>query len=104
MSELSDLHSAAMDLASRAMIARQSEDHTMALVLFRQAFEKEKQAALSYLSNQSSEPSRSVLLRSAASLALECREYREAERLIGAALAGNPPLELLEELREIYEA
>jgi hypothetical protein len=47
------------------------------------------------------EPTRSVLHRSAAALALECSELREAERLIGRALAGNPPEEIANELRDL---
>jgi hypothetical protein len=36
-------------------------------------------------------------------LALQCQEYREAERLIATALSGNPPVEIAEELRELLE-
>ena len=46
---------------------------------------------------------RSVLHRSAASLALECGALREAERLIAAALSGDPPDEIAEELRDLLE-
>jgi hypothetical protein len=49
------------------------------------------------------EPSRSVLYRSAASLAMECGETREAEKLISIALIGNPPYEIAEELRNLLE-
>ncbi|HEX5271222.1 MAG TPA: hypothetical protein VFW33_12065, partial [Gemmataceae bacterium] len=52
-------------------------------------------------SDPSLEPTRSVLHRSAASLALECGEYREAERLIATALAGSPPETIAEELRDL---
>ena len=41
--------------------------------------------------------------RSAASLALQCQQFREAERLIATALSGNPPVEIAEELRELLE-
>jgi hypothetical protein len=47
------------------------------------------------------EPTHSVLHRSAAVLALECSELREAERLIGRALAGNPPVDIANELRDL---
>lgn len=47
------------------------------------------------------EPSRSVLYRSAASLALKCDEWREAERLACAGLAGTPPQEIADELRDV---
>ncbi|WP_277883666.1 hypothetical protein [Nostoc sp. FACHB-133] len=36
----------------------------------------------------------SVLHRGAATLAVECSELREAEKLIGRALAGNPPSDI----------
>lgn len=47
------------------------------------------------------EPSRSVLYRSAASMAISCEEYRHAEKLIATALMGNPPEEIAEELRDL---
>ena len=49
------------------------------------------------------EPSRSVLHRSAAALALDLKEWRIAEQLACAALAGNPPDEIATELRDILE-
>jgi hypothetical protein len=42
-----------------------------------------------------------VLHRSAASLAVDCLQLREAERLIGRALAGNPPPDIDDELRDL---
>jgi len=41
------------------------------------------------------------LFRSAAQLAFNCGKIREAERLISAALAGDPPLEILQQLRAL---
>ena len=49
------------------------------------------------------EPTRSVLLRSAASLALDCGEVRQSERLIAQGLVGNPPEEIANELRDLLE-
>ncbi len=49
------------------------------------------------------EPTRSILFRSAASLAVESGEALEAERLIGVALAGYAHEEIREELRDLYE-
>ena len=60
----------------------------------------EKQAA----EQSQTEPTRSVLYRSAATLALDCGEYREAERLVAAALAGTPPEAIANELREVLDA
>ncbi|MEC4818413.1 MAG: hypothetical protein SAK29_34850 [Scytonema sp. PMC 1069.18] len=47
------------------------------------------------------EPTRAVQGRSAATLAIECLELREAEKLIGRALAGNPPDDIANELRDL---
>ncbi|MFM9965785.1 MAG: hypothetical protein ACKV2Q_31780 [Planctomycetaceae bacterium] len=91
----------AMDFADRAEAAQRRKAHEEAAQLFRQAFDCERAAAVLFVNDFDAEPTRSVLLRSAASLALECREYREAERLIAAALWGNPPVELYDELRSL---
>jgi hypothetical protein len=69
----------------------------------RQAFEQERQAAQLSAAQLDLEPTRSVLHRSSAALALECGALREAERLIAAALSGNPPEEIAEELRDLLE-
>jgi hypothetical protein len=68
----------------------------------RQAFEQETQAAVLIASTLDAEPTRSVLHRSAASLAIECGELQVAERLIATALSGNPPLEIAEELKDLF--
>ncbi len=92
-----------MDLAEQATISRFQEDLAEADRLTRAAFEKERDAALSIAGQLDFEPSRSVLLRSAATLALECHELREAERLASQALVGEPPSEIALELREILQ-
>jgi hypothetical protein len=92
-----------MALASEAFQADLHARYSAAESLFRQAFDLERQAAKAVADDHGAEPSRSVLLRSAASLALDCREFREAERLIAIALSGDPPMELGEELRDLLE-
>lgn len=47
------------------------------------------------------EPTRSVLHRSAASLALECGDREAARRLAERGLTGKPPEEIAEELRDV---
>jgi hypothetical protein len=49
------------------------------------------------------EPTRSVLFRSAATLALRCGELREAEKLASIGLSGHPPDEIADELREVWD-
>ena len=69
--------------------------------LAREALRSEAAAAELVRDNLAAEPTRAVLYRSAASLAIDCGEYREAERLIATALAGNPPEEIAQELRDL---
>jgi len=100
--EINALHSQAMDAAGRAFHADIHGDYATAETLFREAFELERRAAMLLVDTQT-EPTRSVLLRSAASLALDCHEFREAERLIAVGLAGNPPAPISDELRDLLE-
>lgn len=103
MSELKALHRQAMDFAEMAEMAKLRGDSERATDLFRQAFEYERDAAGSVTADASAEPTRSILYRSAASLALDYGDLREAERLIAIALIGNPPEEIAEELRDLLE-
>ena len=91
MNELDRLHQEAMELVDRAILCRRQGKLEAAIELLNAAFIQEKTAAadLSALDLEL-EPSRSVLHRSAASLAIECHEFRSAEKLIGLALSGNP--------------
>jgi hypothetical protein len=103
MSVIREQHRQAIELAERAFEARRLGDCSEAEALFRQAFECERSAAEAVVADLAAEPTRSVLLRSAATLALDCHEYREAERLIAVALSGNLPEEIAEELRDLWE-
>jgi hypothetical protein len=101
MKNLESLHREAMDLVAQAILARQRGDAEAVLTLSKAAFAKERSAADLVADQFDLEPTRSVLHRSAAVLALECRELREAERLIGRALAGYPPTDIANELRDL---
>ena len=103
MSSTRDLHNQAMDLAETANAACREGHLQQAERLFEQAFVFEQEAALRLASNTNAEPTRSVLHRSAATLALNCNRLRDAERLIAVALAGDPPEEIAEELRDLLE-
>lgn len=92
-----------MAVADEAFIARHRGDSKLAKTLTRRAFELEVAAAELVREDLSAEPTRSILYRSAASLAMEIGELREAERLIAIALTGNPPQEIAEELRELLD-
>lgn len=100
MNRLDDMHQQAMELAEQAFVARRHDDLTVAHSLAHRAYLLERQAA----EQAQTEPTRSVLHRSAATLALHCGEYRAAEQLVAAALTGNPPEPIAIELREVLEA
>jgi hypothetical protein len=101
-SRINQLHQAAMDLAEAAVLAKLRGDLAEHQGLLRQALDAETQAA-ALLSNQwMAEPTRSVLHRSAASLALQCDERAVAEQLVVTALMGSPPPEVAEELRDLF--
>jgi hypothetical protein len=102
MSQIQTLHQQAMDLAEAAAVARLRGESEQAEQFTRQAFEQEAQAANLTASVLDAEPTRSVLHRSAASLAIECGELRAAERLIATALSGSPPPEIAEELKDLF--
>ena len=103
MTKSQQLHTEAMKIAEEAFQAQQAGNATKYLHLAKKAYEKEKEAAWLLFSNFEAEPTRSVLFRSAAWLAFNCGKMREAEQLISAALAGNPPLEIIKELRDLYK-
>lgn len=97
------LHRRAIELADEATIALQGGDHDSFIELTQSALESEAAAARLLDDALDFEPTRSVLYRSAASFALELGDYRQAEQLVGAALAGEPPEEIANELRDLLE-
>src|SRR5205809_161203 len=103
MKSAGEYHDRAMELADRALAARRQRDSEQASAWFREALTLEQRAAGLVAPDLALEPTRSVLHRSAAALAIECGELREAERLIAAALAGYPPDEIAEELRDLWQ-
>lgn len=103
MNEMKDLHRVAMERADLAVNAKRQGETAAAQRYFQEAVELESKAALMLADDMLAEPTRSVLFRSAASLALDCGRYQEAERLTGMGLAGNPPNAIAVELRVLIE-
>lgn len=101
MSQVRELHRKAMSLLDEANVARMHGDEEQARELLRRAFETEKQAAEQLADSYEHEPTRSILFRSAALLALDCGDYDGAERLAEAGLAGHPPDALAIQLHDI---
>ncbi len=101
--DLKTTHAFAMELASKADLAKIEGNDEMYGAYIGWAFKFEKSAAESVRDQEDFEPTRSVLFRSAASLALESGNTGEAIRLAKSGLAGNPPDIVKEELKEILE-
>ena len=101
MSQIKDLHHEAMRLVDQASDLRRKGEEQEAGARLREALAQERRAAELAAPDLALEPTRSVLHRSAATLAWQCGEYREAERLITTALSGTPPETIAEELRDL---
>ena len=101
MSLINPSHTKAMDLAEEAVLARLAREQEKFERLSRDALRHEI-AAIKELTEHT-EPLFSMLHRSAATLALDCGELRQAEKLIAAALAQEPPEFLAAELRDLLE-
>lgn len=97
-----ELHAIAMDFTEKAIASQKLGEHSQASEYYLDAYNHEKLAAEKLIPT-SLEPTRSILLRSAATLALDCKLNREAEKLIAIALAGEPPPELADDLRDLFE-
>lgn len=102
MSQIQKLHLQAMDLAELAVTTKLKGNLEQADRLLRKAFERESDAATLMAGNLDAEPTRSILHRSAASLAIDCGDFAAADRLIATALSGNPPQEIAEELKDLF--
>ena len=102
MTQVNVLHREAMDLAELSQVAKLRGEVEQSNHLLRQAFVQESIAASLIANHWETEPTRSVLHRSAASLAIECGEFEIANRLIATALSGNPPAEIAEELQDLF--
>ena len=97
---VNQLHHEAMEFADESFVARLEKDRARYLHFTRLALEKEV-AAADLMVDEDVEPTRSVLHRSAATLAWRCEEYDRAKRLVYRALLGNPPREIEHELKEL---
>lgn len=100
---IKELHTQAMELADQADSLKKQGNADDANAMYKQSLEMERNAAFEAHRQQIGEPTESVLFRSAASLAYGIKDYREAERLICMGLAGNPPMEIADELRSLYD-
>ena len=104
MDTVRSLHDAAMELAQLVLVARHTGDREREAALAWEAYEREAQAAGLVPDGTASEPTRSILYRSAAWLALDANLPDEAVRLAERGLAGSPPAAIAVELKEVLAA
>lgn len=103
MPTVNDFHPKAMDLAETAFRLKRRGEYDRAKQMFGEALLLERQAAALLPLAIESEPSRSILYRSAASLAYNAEDYEVADWLVANGLAGFPPPEIKDELKNLYE-
>ena len=101
MNAVNERHNRAMQLTEFAFKERARGNVEESVAAFRQALDRELDAIEAL--DGMIEPTWSILHRSAATLALDCGQFRKAEQLVARALAQDPPAEIAEELRDLLE-
>ena len=97
------IHERAMILAQEAIMARIRNDETKAQTLYKQSFDLEREAAYIYSERFDKEPMRSILYRSAASLAIECHLYQDADLLIQQGQSSDTPSDVMDDFQELRD-
>ncbi len=103
VAEVNRLHKQAMEAADTALTHRLKRDIGLANEFFTKALNLERKAAELLTHEKDAEPSRSILFRSAAALAFQCRNYRIVEKMAAAGLSGEPPEDIAEELQDFLD-
>jgi hypothetical protein len=103
MTDIKQLHRKAMSERDSALSARLAGNDQDALRHFQAAYRLESEAANELTDRRAAEPARSILFRSAATIAKECGLLEEAQKLIYKALSGDPPPDIKMELQDLLE-
>jgi hypothetical protein len=103
MTHIEKLHNQAMDLAENAFLAQQKGDTNTFVQLSKEAFLLEKAAAMSLQNQPDSEPSRSILFKSAAFLAFDAQEFQECRSMITYTLLGKPDSIIKAEMNQLFD-
>lgn len=98
---IQDIHRKAIEEADKAFYYKSDGENSFALAHFKKAFLLEREAALIARQQKIGEPTESVLLRSAAALAIHAKNYSEANELINMGLGNKPTREIIEELNDL---
>ena len=103
MSTTRELHERAMELFEASLLARHAEDEGRMNRFLAQALKLECEAADTVADDYALEPTRSLLHRSAAAMALSSFDTKTARRYVEAAFEGKPPVEVESELQKLSE-
>ena len=103
MSDTRELHNRAMDLFELGLLTARAGKSAESRRLFNEALERETAAADSVAADYELEPTRSILHRSAASMALRIGDVQKAKQYVEAGLAGNAPEDIREEMAVLRE-
>lgn len=103
MKSAKELHEEAMSFYEQSLAAKLKGQVEVRLELLKQAFKLEREAALLLVDKYELEPTRSKLFASCATIAYQLSDFRESEKMVAMGLAGNPPQNVLEELRDMFD-
>lgn len=103
MSIVKQIHDEAMRIYQDAIILSVKGKDSDAEKEYEKAYRLESDAAELVSQKPNSEPTRSILFRSAATLAYQAGDYDNSLNLIGKCLSGNPTVRIKNEIRELYE-
>lgn len=98
MRDAAAMHAKAMELYDAALIARRSGNEEEFRLQLNAALQEETAAATQFAAETDLEPTRSILFRSAATLALTAYAFDKALELSAAGLAGTAPATIRAEL------
>jgi hypothetical protein len=92
-----------MDLFELGLLTARAGKPAQSRRLFNEALEKETAAADSVAADYDLEPTRSILHRSAASMALRIGNVQKAKQYVESGLSGNAPEDIREEMAVLRE-
>lgn len=95
------LHRKAMNYSDKGFMARKKGDTASANIFLEHALSFEADAASILPPQDTYEPSRSILYRSAASLAYDLKQYGRTQQLVYAGLEGHPTGEMVDDFNEL---
>ena len=101
--EIEELHNNAMEEADNGFMLKKKGMFMEARERFRIAMKKESAAAEMAREQRVCNFTEAILFRSAATLALDAQDYKEAEILIKHGLSGKPPAEIADEINDLFK-